>query len=80
MDIFIRRVNSLASNEFVPQNNLPFDITKGAAVADGAWYLVQINEFMQDNISVNANTVSFSYALETNAGVIEANTTTLPVL
>jgi hypothetical protein len=71
---------SLASNENVVFNFSLFNLNKGAQVADGYWYVFDTEEYMQDNTSSSINNITFSYALETKAGVVETGTITLPVL
>jgi hypothetical protein len=71
---------SLASNENVVFNFSLFNLNKGAQVADGYWYVFDTEEYLQDNTSSSINNITFSYALETKAGVVETGTITLPVL
>jgi hypothetical protein len=71
---------SLAYNETVTGNYYYYYIVRGATVTDGNWYYVNPGEYMNDNTSVNANSITFSYAFETKDGVQETGTITLPVL
>lgn len=69
---------SVAYNENITGNNSY--VQKGSAVVDGQWYLIGTNEYLADNTSANANSITFTYALETKDGVKSTGTITLPVL
>lgn len=70
---------SLASNEGLTGNSY-YNVIRGTNLADGSWYSVGLNNYMNDNTSVNTNSITFSYAFETKDGVQETGTITLPVL
>lgn len=72
------QVVSLAENENVTGNLS--SVMKGTALQDGQWYSTYVYENMPDNTNTNVNSVTFSYAFETKAGVIETGTITLPVM
>lgn len=72
------RVVSVAYNENVTGNSYYF--IKGAALPMGEWYVQNINDSLNDNTVSNKNSITFTYAFETKAGVKETGIITLPVL
>ena len=68
---------SVASNEGLA-GSLANSIFRGTTLADGGWYALSLGEYMNDNVP-NINSVSFSYSLETMAGVKTEGTLALSV-
>lgn len=54
-------------------------VQRGAALTDGRWYALSVGEYMNDNSTLVANTIRFSYILEGLDGVQKTGVITLPV-
>lgn len=72
------RVVSVAYNENVTGN--ASYIIRGASIPMGEWYNQYLYDSLNDNTSSNKNSITFTYAFETKAGVKETGVITLPVL
>jgi hypothetical protein len=55
-------------------------IIKGAAIPMGDWYNQYLYDSLNDNTGSNKNSITFTYAFETKAGIKETGIITLPVL
>jgi hypothetical protein len=72
------RVVAVAYNENVTGS--ASYIIKGAAIPMGDWYNQYLYDSLSDNTGSNKNSITFTYAFETKAGVKETGIITLPVL
>ena len=72
------KVVGVAYNESVTGNTNY--IMKGTSLPVGDWYSQNMYESLNDNTGGNKNSITFTYAFETKAGVKETGTITLPVL
>ena len=72
------KVVGVAYNENVTGNTNY--IMKGTSLPVGDWYSQNMYESLNDNTGGNKNSITFTYAFETKAGVKETGTITLPVL
>jgi hypothetical protein len=72
---------STAQNENVEQTNLSRSLLLGTTLADGEQFFYNNSlEFLSDNLSGTANSISFDYAYETKAGEVTTGSITLPIL
>ncbi len=72
---------SSAQNENVQQTNLSQSLLLGTTLADGEQFIYNNSlEFLSDNLSGTANSISFDYAYETKAGEVTTGSITLPIL
>lgn len=69
---------SMAENEYV-MGSLNYNVHKGTALADGAYNVVYIDEYLSDSISGSENSVKFTYSYETLAGEIGTGEFTLQI-
>ena len=69
---------SMAENEYV-MGSINYNVHKGAAVADGAYYVLHIDEYLPDSINGNESSVKFTYSYETFAGEIGTGEFTLQI-
>ncbi|MDC8829967.1 hypothetical protein [Alteromonas gilva] len=70
----------VAENENIVRDSY-YNYVRGTTMESGEFrYILSISEYLSDNKPENANTMTFHYEYQTQAGVTESGTITLPVL
>ncbi|NVK54491.1 MAG: hypothetical protein HWE26_02660 [Alteromonadaceae bacterium] len=71
---------NVAENENIVRDSY-YNFVKGTTMASGEFrYVLSISMYLNDNKPENANTMTFNYEYQTQAGVTDSGTITLPVL
>ncbi|TVZ40772.1 hypothetical protein P886_0100 [Alteromonadaceae bacterium 2753L.S.0a.02] len=70
---------SLAYEEQVQTQSYYYSLFEGTSLPDGEWYATSVANWMYDNTSTAANTVTFDFVIETREGEVSSGTISLPV-